>query len=177
MAKLNIEQVEVADIPEMNDFSPLPAGDYTVMVTESELKETSKKDGNMLVLKLEVQDGQYQGRTLFTRLNIDNPNAKTVEIAFKELGSICRAIGLAKTPADSELLHNKRMIAVVEVEAARDYDKVDPETGVSTRVTGKPQNRIKKYLPLGGASSAQAPKAAAVATEAPAKGKTPPWKK
>ena len=102
MAKLNIEQVEVADIPEMNDFSPLPAGDYVVMVTESELKPTSKKDGNMLVLKLEVQEGQYQGRTLFTRLNIDNPNPKTVEIAFKELGSICRAIGLAKTPSDSD---------------------------------------------------------------------------
>ena len=73
------------------------------------------------------------------------------------------------------------MVAVVEVEAAKDYDKVDPETGVSTRVAGKPQNRIKKYLPLGSAPSAPAAtpaaKASAAATEAPAKGKTPPWKK
>lgn len=180
MAKLGIQQVDVADIGEMVDFgSPLPAGNYTLMVTESELKQTKKKDGNILVLKQEVQDGEHQGRAIFTQLNIENPNAKTVEIAFKELGALCRAIGLDKTPDDSEKLHNKRYTAVVVVDPAKPYDDVDPETGAVVKREGKPRNRISKYLPLGSAAPAAAAstaKAPAAKTEA-TKGKTPPWKK
>lgn len=188
MAKLGINQIDVNDIPEQDDFSPLPPDNYVVMITESEMKPTNGKNGagEMLVLKLEVQEGQFQGRTLFDRLNIVNPNSTTEEIAYKALGAICRAVGLAKTPDDSEQLHNKRLVATVKVDPAKPYTKTNAETGLSETVEGRPQNRIVKYLPIGaetsnasaGTSAAEKPVSQkATSTAAATKGKTPPWKK
>ncbi len=186
MAKLGIEKQAVADIPEMNDFTPVPPNDYVMMVVESEMKPTNDKTGQMLVLEIDIQEGQYQGRKIFRRLNIINKSSKAEEIAIKELGSLCRAIGLPKTPDDSEELHHKRFIGSVSIEEGRDYDKTDPDTGVVTKVKGKDQNGIKKYLPLSAGTDgkeADAPTAAATTkraetktADAPAKGKTPPWK-
>ena len=89
-------------------FTPLPAGEYVVMVTKSEVKETAKKTGEMVVLLLTVVDGDYKGRTIFERINYRNDNQTAQEIGQKELASLTRAIfGFDKEWVDTEELHKK----------------------------------------------------------------------
>lgn len=182
MAKLG-QAYNVADIPEPG-FDTLPPGDYRLMVTDSKEKATSgeKGAGKMVVLEIDVQDGEHTGRKLFMNYNIENPNPKAVDIAIRELGALARAVGVAEL-TDTEQLHNKLFIGTVTFEAAKAYK--DKTTGEEKM--GRDQNRITKYLPVAGASAATsaakktgavtaAPKGEDKAKEEPAKAATPPWK-
>lgn len=88
-----------------NSFEAIPQGVYNAIITESEWKQTNSGDGRYLQMKFQIIDGEYKGRVLFARLNLENPNAKAVEIARSQLSSICRAVGVMK-PNDSCELHN-----------------------------------------------------------------------
>ncbi len=164
--------VNADEIPARDDFSPFPPGIYTGMITASEMKATKNGKGEMLVLEIDVLDNGAEGRKLFERLNIKNENDKAVEIAYKTLGEIIRAVGKT-TIKDSNELHNKRMTLTVEVEAAKPYTKDGVEQ------PGNAQNKVKKYSLLGtveqGPAKAAAPAAAAPAPEA--KAALPPWKR
>ena len=141
---------------EPNSFEAIPAGNYRVAITESELKPTKSGNGKYLKLKLIVLDKPHINRVLFDNLNIDNPNATAVQIAKGTLSAICRAVGVL-TPKDSAELHNKPLIAAVKV--TKDQD-------------GNPSNAIKGYKPIKNgitpAQSATPPAAATTETaEAP----------
>jgi hypothetical protein len=181
MAKLG-QVVNADEIEERKGYEPLPPGDYTAMITESEMKPTDH--GQMLVLTLEIQDEEFKGRKIFERLNIEHSgkdtSAKTVEIAYQVLGEIIRACG-KKTIKDTEELHNKRLNIKVRVDAPKEYtDKKTKEKKMGTA-----QNSISKYSVFG-SSTASAPKQKAVEdnsesdsseggeTSAPAE---KPWKK
>ena len=76
-------------------FDPLPAGDYLMQVTESEIKPTKSGSGEQLILTLEVVDGPHQNRKVWDRLNIRNENADAQRIAQRALADLCLAIGVA----------------------------------------------------------------------------------
>jgi len=158
--------VNVNEIPERQAFEPVPPGEYTCMIVASEMKPTKDQTGEMLVLEIDIQDGASAGRKLFERLNLKNKNDKAVEIAFQTLGEIIKAVGKTSIK-DSNELHNKRFIARIEVEQGKPYEK----DGVTKE--GSPQNRIKKYMPVSGASSPQAAAAVAASPDAA----LPPWKR
>lgn len=137
-------------------FDPLPADWYMVVITASEEKPTKAQTGSLLELKLEVIEGEYKGRLLFDRLNLNNPNKQAVDIAQATLSAICRAVNVM-TPKESSELHDRPMMAKVVVKPA--------EGGYSA------SNNIKGYAAVEGKASApaaQPPKAAASA---------PPWKR
>lgn len=138
MAKLDFE-FDSSEVPEPN-FDPVPPGEYTVMIVGSDLQPT-KSGGEMIVLEMDVQDGEHAGRKLFDRLNIKNDNAKTVEIAYRTLGSVVKAVG-KKTIKDTEELHNIRLKIKVAVEPPTPYVK----DGVQH--PGSPQNSVKRYMPF-----------------------------
>lgn len=98
----------------LDDRSPVPAGKYPGAIVKSEFKETKAKTGHYLALQLKIIEGQYKGRVLFTNLNLDNPNQVAVEIANKELNSICKACN-KEGVEDSEELHNIPMMLTVKV--------------------------------------------------------------
>lgn len=162
------------EVAEREDFSPVPPGIYTGMITNSELKETNSKTGQYILLEIDIQGGEYEGRKLFERLNIKNDNQKAVDIAFRTLGEIVKAVGKT-TIKDTEELHNKKFTMEVRVEPAKPYVKDGVEQ------PGSPQNSIKKFLPVSGAVST--PKAgSSTATSATAESKAsdesvPPWKR
>ena len=93
-------------IEPQSDFSPLPVGNYTVVITTSEMKPTKPGNGQYLQLTLQVVEGEYKNRLIFDRLNIQNQNDVAQQIAQKALSSICRAVGVMH-PRDSEELHDK----------------------------------------------------------------------
>lgn len=135
---------DASTVPEQQDYSALPEGQYIGIITASEMKPTKKGDGQYLQFTFEILDGAFKGRNLWARLNLKNPNQKAVDIAKIELGAICRAVGIIK-PNDSSELHNKPIMLTVEVE---------------TDDRGKQSNNITKYE----AASAMTP----AATSAPA---------
>lgn len=127
------------------EFKPIPAGDYKLAITASEMKPTKAGTGTFLALEFTVLDGEAKGRKLYANLNMANPNAQAVEIAKAELSAICRAVNVM-TPNDSAELHNRPLIATVGLEKRKD--------------TNEMQNRIKNYKSLASASAAPAPVAA-----------------
>jgi hypothetical protein len=93
-------------------FEPIPAGKYLAVITESELKPTKSGAGQYLEFTFQIIEGEYKGRSVWSRLNLDNPNATTVKIARAELSAICRAVGVL-APKDSLELHNIPLVITV----------------------------------------------------------------
>ena len=130
---------------EPNNFSPLPAGDYQMMVIASDMKATKDGKGKYLELKLQVVSGQFQNRTLFDRLNLVNANEQAVQIAKGTLSSICRAVNVLQ-PKDSSELHNKVLTATVKVKADADGNPRNEIGGYKPRHTQSVQQPVAKNM-------------------------------
>jgi hypothetical protein len=135
-------------------FEAIPAGKYLAVITESEMKPTKSGGGQYLQFTFQIIEGEYKGRLIWSRLNLDNLNATTVKIARAELSAICRAVGVP-APKDSVELHNIPLVITVGLKKRDD--------------TGEMGNVIKGYA----RKDAAAPRAPAVASN----NGTPPWKR
>lgn len=177
MVQLNQTYV-VDDLGELEDYTPIPKGSYSALITESDMVETSSGNGAYLKLTIDITQGEYQGRKLFERLNLVNENELAVKIAQKTLGSICRAVGVDQIN-DSVVLHNIPFMIDVDIEQGKPYMKDGEQRD------GRPQNVIKKYHQLSKApqqaqsahASGQAPVGGAPSAQAQTGGSVPPWKK
>jgi hypothetical protein len=148
----NLSGFDAQQVEPAVGFDPIPAGKYVAIITASDEKPTRKATGKYLELTFQVVEGQYQGRLVWARLNLDNPNAVTVKIARAELSAICRAVGVM-APKDSVELHNLPLVIKVACVARKD--------------TGELTNVIKGYEAQG--APAAAPPAAGNGT--------PPWRR
>lgn len=154
MVALNFNANEVKP----NTFEPLPAGEYIAAIVSSEMKPTKKNDGEYAEFKFEILEGEYKGRTLFSRLNLKNPNEKAVQIARGELSAICHAVGVL-TPRDTVDLHNIPMRIKVACKKNPENDQIN--------------NEIKGYKSK--ATSQQMAAAVTGGTPAAAAGGAAPW--
>lgn len=103
---------DASQVEPKRDFVALPAGIYDVTIIDANWKTTKAGTGKMLVLEFEVLTGDKKGRKIFTRLNLDNPNATAVQIAQSELSSICRAINVLKPTSEYDLLNIPLQVSV-----------------------------------------------------------------
>lgn len=94
---------------------PLPAGEYLAQIIDSSMEPTKSNNGQFLKLTYQVVDGPMKGRLTWTRLNLDNPNDKAVEIAQRQLSAICHACGVLQVQ-DSTQLHNLPHVIKVDIE-------------------------------------------------------------
>lgn len=86
------------------DFEPIPQQWVIGEVTKSEYKATSAKTGHYLTCQIKVLAPEaYKGRMVFNLMNLDNPNQIAVEIAQKELASMCEACGIDELEDSTEL--------------------------------------------------------------------------
>lgn len=150
---MDLNGFNAAEVEPQQSMEPLPAGWYRAVITASEEKPTKAQTGSFLMMTLEVIEGQHQGRKVFERLNLNNPNATAVEIAQRTLSSICRAVGVM-TPRNSSDLHDKPFMVKLAVKPG------DGQYG--------PSNDIKEYATQDKAPAASAPAASS---------STPPWKR
>jgi hypothetical protein len=132
----------------------IPPGKYKAVITKSEERPTKAQTGSMLVLTCQIIDGPHNGVTLMDRLNLNNPNKTTEEIAQRTLSAICRAVGVMM-PNDSSDLHDKPLMITV---------KIKPAEGQYSE-----SNEIAGYEGCEGGAVANNASAPAVAT--------PPWKR
>ena len=101
------------------ELETLPDDDYVAVIDSSEEKRTKAGTGSYLELRFEVIEGPFNGRKLWSRLNLKNPSDKAVEIAEAELAAICKAVGI-ETPNVSEDLHDKPLMIKVRSEERAD---------------------------------------------------------
>ncbi|WP_297972030.1 DUF669 domain-containing protein [uncultured Amaricoccus sp.] len=123
---------------QMSDRSALPAGEYLAAIARSDVSDTKKGDGRKVELEFEVLDGAHKGRRFWTTLNLWNPSATTVEMAQRELNSICHAAGRLRV-ADTEELHGIPMLVKLG------FQKDNPE-----------RNEPKGYKPAAGVAASSA---------------------
>lgn len=132
------------------EFGPLPAGDYTMIISAASIKPTKAGTGEYLEAVMEVVEGPHAGRKHWERFNVSNPNKTAEDIARAALGNLCEALGLS-TITDTDQLCDQMFVAKMGI------DKKDPT-----------RNRIMAYV-----SAAQAP-AAPVPAARPARPAAPP---
>jgi len=151
---------DASTIEPMQSFDIMEPGKYPMVFTDSEMKATAAGTGEYLQLTAEIIDGQHKGRKLWVRLNLENPNRTAVEIAERELASICQAVGVM-TPSDSAELHNIPFVGTVKIEPAKgQYDA---------------RNSIGGYASMSGAAPTPTPARAAPAPAQAAAGQFPGW--
>ena len=129
MSTLNFNANEVEP---STGFVAIPAGKYIAVIVDSELRETKSGTGKYLQLEFEIQGGEYHGRKLWSRLNIENQNADTVRMARADLSAICRAVNVL-TPRDSVELHNLPLVVVVRCRKNQDDEIVNEIRGYEQR--------------------------------------------
>ncbi|MDR7037427.1 hypothetical protein J2X36_002174 [Methylobacterium sp. BE186] len=164
------ESIDVDNIvPERGDFEALPAGPYMVQITDSDVAETKAGTGLILKLTMEVMDGPFANRKLWTNLNFRNPNATAQRIAQEQIKQICDAVGFQGQLTDSEVLHFRPMRVQLVVKRDEQYGD---------------RNEVKKYSALNGSAppankpqpQPAAQKPASSAAQRPASGgQTRPW--
>lgn len=140
------------------EFQPLPPGWYPAMIEKAELHDTKAGDGKYLKLQLSVVGDQFAGRKVFANINLANPNPKAVEIGAREIAQLGAACGLLRLKDSTELL-DKVVLVKLTVKTTQGRD---------------PENEIKAYKSMDGATpAAPSPAAAAAPKPAPAAAKAP----
>ena len=161
---------DASQVEPNTEYEVLPPGRYLAQIVNSEMRPTKDGLGAFLFLEIDVLEGQYQGRKLFDRLNLSNPNTTAVEIAQRTLSSICRAVGRLQVN-NSEQLHLLPFMADVRVRPPKG------EYGESNSI---------RYLPRtqGQGIAGQAPLRPAAPVTSPAPAPTPapaanglPWQR
>lgn len=158
MAKLP-EAFKAGSHDSMNDYSVIAAGDYIGQIIKSEMKKCGEKakdpKGSYISLQIKLLNSSAKGKLIFTNLNIINKNPAAVEMANKELATICKACGKLSVN-DTEELHGIPMKLKVGIDKGSNghpdqnridfYDKLDgnsvPEE--SSEEGGEPK---KKKMP------------------------------
>lgn len=151
MAFLNFDATQVEP---SSGFSPIPAGKYVAVITDDEMKDTRNGSGRYLQLTFEIVEGEYSGRKLWTRLNLENANMEAVKFARADLSAICRAVNVMQLQ-DTVQLHNLPMVITVRLKKNKETDEM--------------QNEIKGY------ESKQAYAPGATASAPAAQTATAPW--
>ena len=120
------------DNEKMGGFEPVPAGWYLAEVIKSEMKATNAGTGKYLNLQWKITEGEHKGRMFFTLMNLVNPNPIAVEIAQKELASVCEAMDIEELE-DSVDLHETEIGVRLSVKAGD--------------ANWPPKNEAKQYKP------------------------------
>jgi hypothetical protein len=137
MAILN-QEFNVNDLPEgRGEFEPIPAGWYSATITSAEVKTTKTGTGEYIALRLDITGPSFEGRVVFANLNIKNANPAAEEGARRDLGSIMRAIGLAKVHDTDQLIGGNLEIKVSIQKSVEYGDK----------------NEVKNYRAIAGAAA------------------------
>ncbi|MAF43632.1 MAG: hypothetical protein CMI54_05630 [Parcubacteria group bacterium] len=141
------------DVEPAKAFEPLQTGWYNVTITGSELKPTSKGDGEVLHLELTVLDGECANRKAFARLNKKNSNPVAQRIADEQLSAICHATQVMQV-TNSQQLHNIPLQAKIQYVGER-TEIINEATGETK--TYEASNDVKAYKAVEGGAAVAAP--------------------
>ena len=109
--ELNFEMLE----PETSSrFEPLPEGWYSAIIYETE-ERVSAAGHKYLNVTFEITSADNAGRRVWTIYNLNHPDATPKARAERECSDLARALGFAKTPADSDEMKNLHLDMHVKI--------------------------------------------------------------
>lgn len=157
MASLDFT-INASDLPEGGDgdYTPVPAGDYDVVIKDAEIRTTKSGTGQYIAMRLDIIGPTHGGRVVWSNLNIKNDSQKAEEIGRQQLGQVMRAIGLPSLQDTDQLIGGTLGVKLAV--------KKSEEWGDS--------NEVKAYK----VATASAAKPAPSTASAPA-ASAPPWAK
>lgn len=116
------------EVPD-SKFDAIPKGEYRAVIVDSKMKPTKKPGGQLIELKWQIVEGQFQNRTVFDRVNWKNQNPTAQTIGRQQLKKIAKAVGAPDEFADTSVLHMKPCIIKIDV----------------GEWNGEPSNEVKGY--------------------------------
>lgn len=160
MTALNFNAQSVQ--PSTGQLDPVPAGWYDAAIDESERKPVKDNlQASFLEIRFNIISGQYQGRKLYTRLNLWNPNPTASEIAQKDLSAIAHAVNVLVVQ-DSAQLHGIPLKLKVKVRPA-----APPYEATNDIAAYKPISFVPDAQPTVMAPGATAPQPGAMPWQQP----------
>lgn len=143
MASLN--NFDASTVEPSTGKDPVPAGKYIAIIVESAMRPTKSGNGQYIEFEYQIVDGEHKGRKVWSRHNLQHPNATAVQIARGELSAVCRSCGILQ-PKDSCELHSIPICITIKVTKRNDIDgmtnevtawaKKDAAAGVPQQQTG-----------------------------------------
>ncbi len=125
------------------DFSPIPAGEYILQVTKTELSPTKDGSGKYVKVAFDIIGPSYQGRKIFANFNIQNNSAIAENIGKQQLKALVIAGHVQEPLRDTDQLLGAVVKASVTVrEATEKYPA---------------SNDVKNFKPVGDAMPTGAP--------------------
>lgn len=157
MSAINFNAATVAP---QQSFQVLPAGVYSVVATDSEVKPTKNGTGQIAQFTMQVIEGEHAGRKIFARFNIANQNPEAERIGQSQFSAFCHAAGVLQV-SDTAQLHGRPVRAKVKIrkDTTGQYEDSNEVSGFEAGAPGPT------------APAVQSP------VTAPAAAATAPWKR
>lgn len=132
-------------------FEALPVGTYRLMIDDVETKPTKENNGKLVNVTFLVVGGEYEGRKVWDRFNIENKSADAQRIGRGQFKRLLACIG-----------HTDPIQYENELRSITYGKQIDAVLGLDT-YNGTTKNVVKKYLKEG----EETPVAAGPGTVAP----------
>lgn len=151
------ETFSTDSLPEGRSYDLIPEGWYNAVISKADLGQTKAGNGQKIDVRFDITGPTYQGRAIFTAINVRNPSQKAEEIGRQQLGEIMRAIGLSRVQDTDQLVGGQLQIKV-KVKVPSDEDKARGYTESRNEVGGY-KAVAGSTPPMGATPNTSAPKA------------------
>ncbi|WP_027710322.1 DUF669 domain-containing protein [Zooshikella ganghwensis] len=98
--------------PNINLFTPIPAGDYLAMIDKADVKMNKAGTGHYIAFSYIILEGQYAERRVFDNQNISHPNQQAENIGRRAISAIGQALGNPNVQDSDQLLNQPLVIKV-----------------------------------------------------------------
>lgn len=191
MAQLGINLAEVNEKDaEGGGGVIIPRDRYLLNITEGEVKQNSKKTGDLFEFKTEVVEGDFAGVKVFGNINVTHQNVTAQKIGQAQLAALAEATGIGKANlTDTDQLLFQPFYADLDVETYKGRDGSDKERMVIKKFihagnanepppSKAPANdNVKTTTTTAATTTTQAQKAPASNAAAGGGGRTMPWQR
>jgi len=150
------ETYSAAELQPSQSYDLLPAGWYTAIITEAELKDTKAGTGQYIKCRYDITGPTGQGRVVFGNFNIKNQNVKAEEIGRQQLGDLMRALGLSAVNDTDQLVNGHLSIKIDVRPASGEYGAQNEVKGWRSN-TGSLPPQPKPDAPAGAPAKASPP--------------------
>jgi hypothetical protein len=113
---------------EKDSYEPLPPGWHVVVIETAEVRQTKAKDGHYVYLETTVCEGEHEGRKVFLRFNIANPNPTATRIGQQQLAAVCEATGAGIIEDTCQLIGKCFTLKIKVKNDQADYAGAKPAT-------------------------------------------------
>ena len=96
-------------------YAPIPNGEYVAIIQKTELKRNKDDTGSYINFTLQIVEGPYAGRLIWSIANILHQDKTKEANGRVTLAIICKAVGVIE-PKDTAELHDKPLVIVIKVE-------------------------------------------------------------